>query len=29
VVRNMSEFAAAFGCRADAAMAPPTRCRLW
>jgi putative endopeptidase len=29
VVRNMPEFAAAFGCRAGAAMAPATRCRLW
>jgi endothelin-converting enzyme/putative endopeptidase len=29
VVRNMPEFAAAFGCRAGAAMVPATRCRLW
>lgn len=29
VVRNMPEFAAAFGCRSGAPMAPAARCRLW
>lgn len=29
VVRNLPEFAAAFGCPRGAPMAPAERCRLW
>ncbi|MCX5787889.1 MAG: M13 family metallopeptidase [Elusimicrobia bacterium] len=29
VVRNMAEFAGAFGCKAGSALAPADRCRVW